>query len=107
MDITQSQKFGLAARRTARKVPAHVYLLPLSLVLAIGLWYLIVFLADFPAYRGGLLAEFGWVLERIGSGVGIAINPGWEFGMDLDPATVEQLIHLNTLRSGAEPAAGD
>ncbi len=50
MDITQSQKFGLAARRTARKVPAHVYLVPLSLVLAIGLWYLIVFLADFPAF---------------------------------------------------------
>jgi len=58
------------------------------------------FLADFPTCQGGLLTEFSWVLERVGSGVGIAINPGWEFGIDLDPATVEQLVHLNAARAG-------
>ncbi len=63
------------------------------------------FLVDFPAYQGGLLAELGWVLERVGSGVGIAINPGWEFGMDLDPDTVEQLIHLHAARSAQEKPA--
>ena len=63
------------------------------------------FLVDFPAFQGGLLAEFGWVLERVGSGVGIAINPGWEFGMDLDPDTVEQLTHLHAARSAQEKPA--
>lgn len=52
------------------------------------------FLVDYPDYHGGLLAEFSWVLERIGSGVGIAINPGFEIGMDFEPEMVEQLIHL-------------
>jgi hypothetical protein len=56
------------------------------------------FLEDFPAYRGGLLTEFGWILERIGSGVGIAINPGLEFGIDLEPQMVEQLIHMNAAK---------
>ena len=54
------------------------------------------FLDDFPAYRGGLLTEFSWILERIGSGIAVSINPGMEFGIDLDTDTVEQLIHLNT-----------
>jgi hypothetical protein len=57
------------------------------------------FLEDFPAYRGGLLTEFGWILQRIGSGVAISINPGLEYGIDFDPPTVEQLIHLNTQKS--------
>jgi len=61
------------------------------------------FLEDFPAYRGGLLTEFSWILERIGAGVAISINPGLEFGIDLDPHTVEQLIHLNASRSPASP----
>ena len=49
------------------------------------------FLADYPGYGGGLLAEFKWVLEKIGSGCGIAINPGWEVGFDMEPEMVEQL----------------
>ena len=55
------------------------------------------FLDDFPAYRGGLLTEFSWILDRIGSGIAVSINPGMEFGIDLDTDTVEQLIHLNTV----------
>ncbi len=53
------------------------------------------FLQDFPNYGGGLLSEFSWILDRIGSGVAIAINPGIEFGIDLEADTVMQLIHLN------------
>jgi len=61
------------------------------------------FLEDFPDYRGGLLTEFSWILERIGSGVGVSINPGIEFGIDLDPDTVEQLIHLSNTRAQNRP----
>ena len=50
-----------------------------------------VFLQDFPGYEGGLLAEFKWVLERTGSGIGISINPDAPVGMDLEPEMSEQL----------------
>jgi hypothetical protein len=46
---------------------------------------------DFPGYDGGLLAEFKWVLERTGSGIGISINPDWPVGMDLEPEMIQQL----------------
>jgi hypothetical protein len=49
------------------------------------------FVQDFPGYDGGLLAEFKWVLERTGSGIGISINPDWPVGMDLEPEMIEQL----------------
>ena len=49
------------------------------------------FLQDYPAFDGGLLAEFKWVLERTGSGVGISINPDWSVGMDMEPEMVQQL----------------
>jgi hypothetical protein len=49
------------------------------------------FLKDFPGYGGGLLAEFTWVLERMGSGVGISLNPGWPVGIDMEPQVVAQL----------------
>jgi hypothetical protein len=49
------------------------------------------FLKDFPGYGGGLLAEFTWVLERMGSGVGISLNPGWPVGIDMEPQMVAQL----------------
>jgi len=49
------------------------------------------FVQDYPGYEGGLLAEFKWVLERTGSGVGISINPDWPVGMDMEPEMVQQL----------------
>jgi len=63
------------------------------------------FLQDFPAYSGGLLTEFSWILARIGSGIAVSINPGVEFGIDLDPHTVEQLIHLSNARTHNKPGA--
>ena len=49
------------------------------------------FMQDFPGYDGGLLAEFKWVLERVGGGAGIFINPDWPVGFDLEPEMVQQL----------------
>lgn len=49
------------------------------------------FLEDFPDYRGGLLAEFTWILEKLGSGLGLTINPGWETGIDMSPEMLQQL----------------
>lgn len=49
------------------------------------------FLEDFPDYNGGLLTEFKWVLEKMGSGHGIALNPGCEVGFDMEPEMLKQL----------------
>lgn len=62
------------------------------------------FLVDFPGYQGGLLTEFSWILGRIGSGIAIALNPGFEVGIDFDADTVEQMIHANQgPQTGASP----
>ena len=63
------------------------------------------FLQDFPDYGGGLLSEFSWILERIGSGVAISINPGLEVGIDLEADMVSQLIHLNAARKDRPQAS--
>jgi hypothetical protein len=49
------------------------------------------FVNDYPGYDGGLLAEFNWILERTGSGIGISVNPDWPVGIDLEPEMVQQL----------------
>jgi hypothetical protein len=49
------------------------------------------FVQDFPGYEGGLLAEFKWILERAGTGIGISIIPNWPVGIDLEPDMVQQL----------------
>ena len=46
----------------------------------------------FPDFQGGLLTEFSWLLRRIGGGFPIALNPGWDIGMDFDAEMVAQLI---------------
>ncbi len=50
-----------------------------------------VFLQEYPGYHGGLLAEFTWILEKLGSGHGLTINPGWDNGFDMDPEALQQL----------------
>ncbi|OGI55844.1 MAG: hypothetical protein A2V58_00530 [Candidatus Muproteobacteria bacterium RBG_19FT_COMBO_61_10] len=49
------------------------------------------FLADYPGYKGGLLVEFAWVLLNVEGEYGIAINPGWDLGVDLEPQMVQRL----------------
>lgn len=49
------------------------------------------FLKDFPDYRGGLLTEFKWVLEKVGTGHSIVLNPGCEVGFDMEPDMLSQI----------------
>ena len=50
------------------------------------------FLQEHPGYQGGLLAEFTWILEKLGGGLGLTINPGWDNGFDMSPEMLQQLI---------------
>jgi len=50
------------------------------------------FLEDFPGFSGGILESFTWVLENLGSGYAIALNPGSELGFDMEPQTVADLV---------------
>ena len=50
------------------------------------------FVREFPAYGGGLLTEFSWVLRRIGTPARIALNPGHEAGFDMDAEMVAALM---------------
>jgi hypothetical protein len=56
------------------------------------------FLADVPDYSGGLLAEFAWIVERIEPGIRIAVNPGIELGMDIEPENVMEMLALLAAR---------
>jgi hypothetical protein len=42
-------------------------------------------------YRFGLLTPFKQLLEGLDQGVGVVINPGWEYGLEMSPAYLEQL----------------
>jgi hypothetical protein len=53
------------------------------------------FVRDFPGYGGGLVAEFTWVLEKLGIGFGIALNPGLEYGMDFEAQDVAQIAAMH------------
>lgn len=52
------------------------------------------FLAEMPGYGGGLLADFAWIVERMEPGFAIVVNPGHEFGMDIGPDDVTQMLAL-------------
>lgn len=57
------------------------------------------FMADVPGYGGGLLADFSWIVERMEPGFAIAVNPGIELGMDIEPENVAHMIELLAARS--------
>ncbi len=50
------------------------------------------FVEHFPDFKGGLLVEFSWLLRRIGGGVPIALNAGWDIGMDFDADMIGHLV---------------
>lgn len=52
------------------------------------------FLDQLPGFEGGLLEELRWVLPKMGGGFGVAINPGAELGLDLEPGTVTPSAQL-------------
>ena len=47
------------------------------------------FVKDYPGYDGGLLEDFKWVIEKIGGGYGVVLNPGFEVGLELEANTLE------------------
>jgi hypothetical protein len=50
------------------------------------------FLEDYPGFTGGILESFKWVLQNMGSGYGIMLNPNSEVGFDMELETVQDLI---------------
>jgi hypothetical protein len=54
------------------------------------------FLEDYPGFTGGILESFKWVLQNMGSGYGIMLNPDTEVGFDMEPETVQDLIQQLT-----------
>ena len=50
------------------------------------------FIENFPGFTGGILESFKWVLQNMGSGYGIALNPESEVGFDMEPEIVQGLI---------------
>lgn len=52
------------------------------------------FLADMPGFGGGLLVDFSWILERMEPGFAIAVNPGLDFGMDIEPDDVTHMLGM-------------
>ena len=49
------------------------------------------FVKDYPGYDGGLLEDFKWVIEKIGGGYGVILNPGSEVGLELEANMLEVL----------------
>jgi len=50
------------------------------------------FLKDYPGFTGGILESFQWVLQNLGSGYGVMLNPDTDIGFDMEPDTVQELI---------------
>ena len=49
------------------------------------------FVTDYPGFGGGLVAEFTWILEKLGVGYSISLNPGLPFGIDFDAQDLAQM----------------
>ncbi len=49
------------------------------------------FLSDYPGYEGGILTDIPWIIERMGTGFGISLNPDQEVGIDMEPEMIQQL----------------
>jgi len=47
------------------------------------------------------VAEFTWILDKLGLGYGVSLNPGLPVGMDLE---AQDLAQLASMRSNREPA---
>ena len=52
------------------------------------------FVAGHPGYEGGLVADFTWILEKLGIGYAITLNPGLPFGMEFEAQDVAQIAGM-------------
>ena len=53
------------------------------------------FVKDHPGFGGGLVADFTWILEKLGVGYAIMLNPGCDYGMDFEAQDVAQLATMS------------
>ncbi len=53
------------------------------------------FVKDFPGYGGGLVTDFTWILEKLGIGYAISLNPDQEVGMDFEAQDVAQMAAMH------------
>ena len=49
------------------------------------------FVKDYEGFGGGLVAELTWILDKLGVGYAIMLNPGLDYGMDFEAQDVAQL----------------
>ena len=54
------------------------------------------FVQDFPGYGGGLVVEFTWILEKLGIGYAISLNPGETVGIDFEAQDLERMAQMRT-----------
>lgn len=52
------------------------------------------FLRDYPGYGGGLVVDFTWILEKLGIGYGVGLNPGLRVGIDLEAQDLAQIAGM-------------
>lgn len=52
------------------------------------------FVNEYPGFGGGLLTEFNWVLRKLDAPVNISLNPGFEYGFDMDVEMVAEMITI-------------
>jgi hypothetical protein len=50
------------------------------------------FLQDHPKFEGGMLADFKWIMEKVGAGFGVTLNPGLDVGIDMSPEMLGELL---------------
>ncbi len=51
------------------------------------------FTKDYPGYEGVLLENFSWVIEKIGGGYGVILNPGFEVVLELKADILKRIIN--------------
>lgn len=52
------------------------------------------FVRDYPGYGGGLVVDFSWILEKLGIGFGISLNPGLPVGIELEAEDLAQIAEM-------------
>lgn len=60
------------------------------------------FVRDYPGYSGGLVTELSWILEKLGIGYRIALNPGLPVGMDFEAQDLAQIAGISARQGGAD-----
>ena len=52
------------------------------------------FVRDYPGYGGGLVVDFTWIIEKLGIGYGVSLNPGLPVGIDFEAQDLAQMAGL-------------